>query len=85
MTKDTNDLMNSEECDANKSPVVNTDTYIQSDSFFPWPRAIDFYSTNGLFSFRLQRLTFKNYYMIWAKWHYTELLNHRLNSYKNII
>lgn len=65
MTKDTNDLMNNdEEFDSSQSLVVNTDTCTHRDSFFPLPREIDFNSTNDFLSFHLQRLTFKNYYMI---------------------
>ena len=65
------------EFESSKLLVVNTDTHTQR-FFFPLPKAIHFNSTNDLLSFHLQRLTFKNYYMILSKWHYTEL-NYRLN------
>lgn len=66
-----------EEFDSSKLLVVNTLTHTKR-FFFPLPKAIDFNSTNDLSSFHLQRLTFKNYYMILSKWYYT-VLNYRLN------
>lgn len=68
MTKDTNDIMNnSKKFDSSKSLVITlslTHTHTLTKRFFFPSRAIDFNITNDLLSFHLQRLIFKNYYMI---------------------